>query len=104
MSCSSVLNVIYLAVDCGTLSAPLNGSVQGSVTTFPNVLQLGCDRGFTLEGSNVRKCQANATWSGRTTFCKGVEFVSCLFLPLFMFYLVRLLVCFFKCHGRTIER
>lgn len=70
----TVFHGICLAVDCGTLRAPLNGSIQGSVSTFPNVLDFCCDNGFILEGSAVRKCQANATWSGTTTFCKGALF------------------------------
>ena len=63
--------VINIAIDCGELSAPLNGSVEGSETTFPNVLWFSCDEGFELDGSASRKCQANGTWSGVTTFCRG---------------------------------
>ena len=63
--------VINLAIDCGELSAALNGSVQGSDTTFPNVLWFSCDEGFELNGSTSRKCQANGTWSGVTTLCRG---------------------------------
>ena len=59
------------AVDCGLLSPPRNGSVRGSLTVFPNVIDFACDRGFTLEGSPSRWCQANATWSGKTASCKG---------------------------------
>ncbi|XP_068694975.1 sushi, von Willebrand factor type A, EGF and pentraxin domain-containing protein 1-like isoform X1 [Montipora foliosa] len=61
------------AVDCGLLSPPRNGSVRGSLTIFPNVIDFACDRGFTLEGSPLRWCQANATWSGKTTSCKAVS-------------------------------
>lgn len=64
--------MINLAVDCGRLSAPLNGSMQGSATTFPNVLEFSCDLGFILGGSAVRKCQANATWTGKTAICRGI--------------------------------
>ena len=64
--------MIDLAVDCGRLSAPLNGSLQGSATTFPNTLEFSCDEGFTLGGSALRKCQANATWSGKTAICRGI--------------------------------
>ena len=63
--------MITLAVDCGELSAPLNGSVHGSETTFPNTLEFFCDDGFILDGSPSRKCQSNATWSGRAAFCRG---------------------------------
>lgn len=66
----SFLN-IALAVDCGVLLAPLNGSLHGSLTTFPNLVEFSCDEGFLLEGSYERRCQANTTWSGQTTFCRG---------------------------------
>ena len=64
--------MINLAVDCGRLSAPRNGTLQGSATIFPNVLEFSCDLGFTLGGSAVRKCQANATWSGKRAICRGI--------------------------------
>lgn len=63
--------MINLAVDCGRLSAPLNGSLQGAATTFPNTLEFSCDEGFILDGSAIRTCQANATWSGKAAICRG---------------------------------
>lgn len=63
--------MINLAVECGRLSAPLNGSVQGSATTFPNMLEFSCEKGFILDGSASRKCQANTTWSGKAAICRG---------------------------------
>ncbi|KAL9989269.1 hypothetical protein ACROYT_G003802 [Oculina patagonica] len=59
------------AVDCGELPAPLNGSVHGSSTTFPNTLEFSCDEGFILDGSPSRKCQANTTWGGKAAFCRA---------------------------------
>ena len=64
--------LLFLAIDCGGLSAPQNGSLQGSATTFPNMLEFSCDEGFILEGSASRACQANGTWSGNTTLCEGI--------------------------------
>ena len=64
-------NCLPLAVDCGILLAPQNGSVQGEVTTFPNELQFECDEGFTISGSSKRKCLANGTWNGSATRCRG---------------------------------
>ena len=62
----------FAAKDCGLLKVPLNGSLVGSnLTTFPNSLTFTCDEGFYLKGSPVRKCQANAVWSGSETFCQG---------------------------------
>ena len=51
---------------------PMNGSVQGEKTYFPNLVQFACDEGFLLEGSRERQCLANGSWSGNQTFCKGL--------------------------------
>ena len=59
------------AKDCGTLAVPLNGSIDVRETTFPNEATFSCDEGFILNGSTVRRCQADATWSGTETSCQG---------------------------------
>ncbi|XP_015755045.1 PREDICTED: sushi, von Willebrand factor type A, EGF and pentraxin domain-containing protein 1-like isoform X7 [Acropora digitifera] len=61
------------AVDCGPLSIPLNGSLSGNLTVYPNKLYFGCDPGFTQSGSPVRSCQSNGTWDGSTTYCEAVD-------------------------------
>jgi len=64
---------ILPAVDCGSLGVPQNGSLQGSLTVFPNVIKFSCDEGFLLRGSSSRVCQANRTWSGTLTHCEGTS-------------------------------
>ena len=59
------------AVDCGSIEAPINGSLSGNLTVFPNSIQFECDRGFILSGSSLRTCQANGTWDGLKTTCSG---------------------------------
>lgn len=61
------------AKDCGALPIPLNGSVTGQKTTFPNEVTLSCDEGFILNGSTVRQCEANGSWGGIQTSCKAVD-------------------------------
>lgn len=61
----------FPAVDCGSLAAPLNGSIQGNETTYPNTIHINCDSGFIRNGSPFRTCQANRTWSGVKTTCQG---------------------------------
>ena len=62
---------VFTAIDCGPLRSPTNGSVFGLKTIYPNLLRFECEEGFTLNGSPVRNCQANGTWSGEDTFCQG---------------------------------
>ena len=60
-----------LAKDCGPLSLPLNGSMTGNETTFPNEVSFSCDEGFVLHGSTFRRCEAEGSWSGNQTECEG---------------------------------
>ena len=67
----SVECTLFLAVDCGPLSPPMNGSFSGNATVFPNSVLFNCDPGFILSGSTIRTCQPNGTWSGFLTVCSG---------------------------------
>ena len=60
----------FLAIDCGPLDAPSNGSSSGDLTVYPNGVRFSCDPGFLLVGSSKRVCMANGTWSGFETSCK----------------------------------
>ena len=63
--------LLFVAVDCGPLPVPTNGSSSGDSTVFPNAIQFSCDPGFILSGSASRMCQTNGTWSGFSTECSG---------------------------------
>ncbi len=60
---------LILAIDCGPLPDPMNGSSIGDLTVFPNIIRFSCEPGFFLNGSSWRECQANGTWSGNETTC-----------------------------------
>ena len=62
----------FLAVNCGGLSPPMNGSLSGNLTVYPNIVTFSCDPGFILRGSSVRKCQSTGTWDGYKTTCEGI--------------------------------
>ena len=62
----------FLAVNCGDLSSPMNGSLSGNLTVYPNIVTFSCDPGFILLGSSVRKCQFTGTWDGYKTTCEGI--------------------------------
>ena len=60
-----------LAKDCGNLPRPLNGSVIGDKTTYPSEVEFECDAGFNLQGSTIRRCEADGQWSGVEVKCRG---------------------------------
>ncbi len=57
-----------LAIDCGPLTIN-NGQVSTSGTTFMMTATYTCDDGYTLNGGNIRTCQANEMWSGSDPTC-----------------------------------
>ena len=61
-----------LAVDCGTLSSPMNGDVSLTGTTFESTAEYTCDSGFLLMGVESRQCLANRTWSDESPTCEGL--------------------------------
>ena len=63
--------ISYLAVNCGVLAIPLNGSMIGTETVFPETLRFECDNGFDLVGSSKRQCLPSEKWSGRQPSCRG---------------------------------
>ncbi|EDO36528.1 predicted protein, partial [Nematostella vectensis] len=58
-------------IDCGRLTVPLNGKLEGSLTTYSSTINITCDEGYALIGPESRVCQANGTWSGSNVTCRG---------------------------------
>ena len=59
-----------LVVSCGSLLAPINGSIIITEMTFGVLANFTCDEGFSLIGSLSHQCQANCNWNGNDTSCK----------------------------------
>ena len=72
LNLSQLISISFsTAKDCGMLSVPMNGSLTGVETTFPNAVTFSCDEGFILNGSSVRRCLSDGSWSGFQTTCEG---------------------------------
>ena len=70
-SCIESIDYISsIAVDCGTLTSPINGSVAVPTTTYNSVATYSCVTGYELNGDTIRTCQPNGTWSGSDLTCQ----------------------------------
>ena len=59
-----------MPVDCGGLGDPDNGQVVTSGgTILGSVAIYICNDGFNLDGSSMRTCQPDGTWSGNEPTC-----------------------------------
>ena len=64
--------LLYIAVDCGTLTNPANGQVTYTAgTLFGQTATYSCDSGYNLVGESVCTCQATGVWSGSVPTCQG---------------------------------
>lgn len=75
----NVYAIIFVAVDCGELRDPADGSVTLTVgTMFESTAEYSCNVGFILNGNLMRTCQANGRWSGSEPICASGSFDSIL--------------------------
>ncbi len=72
----TVVNFLYTA--CGKLQDPQYGDVSLTGITIGSKAKYTCNRGFTLKGNSVRKCQNNGRWSGSQPSCKRINGISML--------------------------
>ena len=59
----------FAAVNCGSLTNPVNGELNLTTTTFMSTSTYSCNAGYTLFGKGTRTCQANGTWSDNVPTC-----------------------------------
>jgi CUB/sushi domain-containing protein len=61
-------------VSCGALSAPKDGTIACGGETYEEECNFSCATGYEMSGANMRRCQADGTWSEKETQC---DIVSC---------------------------
>lgn len=66
----TVTTTLFVVIDCGPLSDPVDGKVELSSTKLNAVATYNCKRNKHLvHGTITRVCQANGTWTGREPQC-----------------------------------
>ena len=63
--------ICVIAIDCGSLSAPSNGQISITTTTFGSMTTYSCDPGYILDGNSSRICLSDGQWSGSQPSCSG---------------------------------
>ena len=60
---------------CHSLAPPTNGVVSGAEREQPvgSEASYNCSEGFSLEGSEQRRCQNNGVWSGAEPTCERMR-------------------------------
>ncbi|NWY05336.1 FBLN7 protein, partial [Nothoprocta ornata] len=61
------------AVSCPDLQAPVDGQKFGTKYLVDHEIHFTCNPGFELQGSSMRMCQANGSWTGEEPQCKGIS-------------------------------
>ena len=65
------MRVLYLVLDCGHPGNITNGRVRVYEFLYEKSIRYSCDVGYILNGSSLRTCQPNGTWSGLKPTCEG---------------------------------
>ena len=63
---------MFVGITCSLLDDPNNGSVNTSRRiTVGNVARYSCDKGYMVNGTADRTCQADGQWSGSMPTCES---------------------------------
>ncbi len=65
------MSVMISVVNCGDPGMPDHGTRQGEVFTFGGQVVFTCNLGYHIQGHQVSRCQADASWDSSPPFCKG---------------------------------
>jgi hypothetical protein len=71
------VTVTAAAVACDALTDPTNGDVAVSNSgNFPSTATYSCDVGYALNGSDMRTCAIDGTWSGTAPTCDATIMIT----------------------------
>ncbi|XP_019617399.1 PREDICTED: E-selectin-like [Branchiostoma belcheri] len=56
---------------CPTLTAPANGALSTTATSYQTVVNFTCNPGYVLSGTTNTTCQADGTWRNPVPTCRG---------------------------------
>ncbi|KAI8500841.1 hypothetical protein Bbelb_216590, partial [Branchiostoma belcheri] len=58
------------SIQCPILTAPANGALSTTATSYPTVVNFTCNPGYVLNGTTNTTCQADGTWSNLVPTCR----------------------------------
>ncbi|XP_077973714.1 sushi, von Willebrand factor type A, EGF and pentraxin domain-containing protein 1-like isoform X2 [Styela clava] len=70
---SRLLSPSCLPVSCGEPGTPKHGYYNGTIYTYQEIVEYGCDVGYDLVGTQTLRCQATAGWDGTPPICEPVD-------------------------------
>lgn len=65
------IEMLAVIVNCPSLTAPPNGQLSGTDVAVGSTVQVTCNIGYQLSGSETRTCGANGAWSGTDALCNS---------------------------------
>ncbi|KAH3822249.1 hypothetical protein DPMN_124023 [Dreissena polymorpha] len=68
-----IFNATCSNMDCGQLTAPINGTVTMNSTKYEGIASFACDTGFYMSGSNTTSCNASGNWDTTTPSCFPID-------------------------------
>ena len=60
-----------IAIDCGCLENPKDGTVELTGTTYNSEAVYSCNTGYRMIGNRMRTCSESGVWSGALPMCTG---------------------------------